>query len=76
MNFTILNSHVAVIRLRFIKNTYFYVKKLKKLMTELAFFKQENCYNKITSVRKSYISKICSKRKLKSLKLLGVLQRI
>ena len=28
----------------------------------MAFFKQENCYNKITSIRKSYISKSVKKQ--------------
>ena len=41
LNFAILNSHVAVVYLRFIKRTYFYLAKLK--IAVLAFFKQENC---------------------------------
>ena len=31
--------------------------------TVLAYFKQKNCYNKVTSVRKSYISKSVKKYK-------------
>ena len=49
INFVILSNHVTVIYLRFIKNIYFYVIKY--------------CYNKITSVRKSNISKSVKKKK-------------
>ena len=49
INFIILSNHVTVIYLRFIKNIYFYVIKY--------------CYNKITSVRKSNISKSVKKKK-------------
>ena len=40
--FAILNSHVTVTYLRFIKNTYFYVVKQKnKKIAVLTFFKQK-----------------------------------
>ena len=44
MNFSILNSQVTVIDLRFIKNTYFHAvsRKIKLKITVLAFLKQEN----------------------------------
>ena len=63
INFAILNSHIIVVFLRFIRNTYFYVVKQKLKITVLAFFKQENCYNKMISVRKSYLSKSFKKQK-------------
>ena len=53
INFTILNSHVAVIHLRIIKSMYFCVVKQKNVkqqhfytiyprIKDLAFFRQEN----------------------------------
>ena len=65
INFAILNI-IAMqqlnIQLRFIKNIYFYVVKQKnRKQLYWLFFKQENCYNKITYARKSYISKSVKK---------------
>ena len=64
INFVILNSYVRVIYLRFIKKHLFLGGKTEKSkIGVLAFFKRENCYNKMTSVRKSYISKPVKKQK-------------
>ena len=40
------------------------VKQKKLKIAVLVFFKQENCYNKMTSVRKSYIFKSAKNKKL------------
>ena len=60
--FLILNSHVTVTYLSFIKNSYFYAVKQKNWKWLYWFFcKQDNCWNKMTSVRKSYCSKYVKK---------------
>ena len=57
INFNILNSYITVIYLRLIKNTYFYAVKQKTWKWLYWLFSSRKTYNKIASVRKSYISK-------------------
>ena len=59
--FAILNSHIRVIYLRFVRNTYFYVAKQKNWKFLYWLFSSKKTVNKMTSVRKSYIFKISSK---------------
>ena len=77
IDFAILNSHVTVTYLRFIKNTYFYAVKHKiknscifsyylRLYIRCSFFQARRLLvkltvSKLTSVRKSYILKFVKK---------------
>ena len=68
INVFILNTHITVAYLRFIKNIIFMLYKNKKKMKiiVLAFFTQKNLYtitDKMTSVRKSHILKSVKKSK-------------
>ena len=64
INFVILNSHVTVTYIFKIyqKQVFLHSHTEKLKIAVLDFFKQENCLcNKMTSVRKSYISKSVKK---------------
>ena len=57
INVSTLNSHITIIYLRFIKNNYLYTVKQKNWKQLYWIFSNKKIYNKMTSARKSYISK-------------------